>query len=177
MGSRRTVAALIVFVLAFAPGHGGAAWSQTSQSSLDVVAAALRRSPVYVDPAAERALSDADAEQLAVRIRDEGEPVFIAVLPSSTAGTGGADRVVRDLVDQTGLSGTYAVVVGDTFRATSTSLDNADEIATAAFQDKRTEGDASGARRVRWSSGVRARLVQLWRRCDAAGVGEQRERA
>jgi hypothetical protein len=140
MGFRRAVVAFMVFVLAFSPGHGGAAWSQTPPSSLDSVAAALRRSPVYIDPTAERALPEPKAEQLASRIRDKGAPVFVAVLPSSITGQGGANQVLRDLVARTGLSGTYAVVVGESFRATSTSLSNADEIATAAIDAKRDEG-------------------------------------
>lgn len=76
VGFRRAVVALMVFMLPFNPGHGGVAWPQTSPSSLDAAASALRRSPVYADPTAERALSDSEAEQLASPIRDEGAPVF-----------------------------------------------------------------------------------------------------
>jgi hypothetical protein len=97
----------------------------------------LRRDPVFVDPAAERALTDAEADRLRDEIRASDAGVFMAVLPRSA---GNPDDVVRRLAEATGLSGTYAAVVGDAFRATSTNLTNADELASAAFQDASTHG-------------------------------------
>ncbi len=111
-----------------------------TRSELGDVAEALRRSPVHVDPEAERALTDSEAEDLTTRIRDEGGPVFVAVLPASVLAEGGPDQLVIDLAQETGLGGTYAVVVGDAFRATSTELTNADELATAAFQARSGDG-------------------------------------
>jgi hypothetical protein len=98
---------------------------------------ALRRDPVFVDPAAERALTDAEVDSLRDEIRASDAGVFVAVLPESA---GNADDVVRRLAEATGLSGTYAAVVGDAFRATSTNLANADELASAAFQGASTGG-------------------------------------
>src|SRR5918994_5437569 len=46
----------------------------------------LRRDPVFIDPAAQRTLSDTEAERLREQIRSAGTPVFVAVLPTS-AGT------------------------------------------------------------------------------------------
>ncbi|CAM5678402.1 TPM domain-containing protein OS=Streptomyces tendae OX=1932 GN=GUR47_36675 PE=4 SV=1 [Streptomyces tendae] len=37
---------------------------------------------MYVDPAARDMLSESDAEALADKIEDAGEPVFVAVLPA-----------------------------------------------------------------------------------------------
>jgi hypothetical protein len=110
---------------------------------IDPVTAAaesLPRDPVYVDPSAERALTDDEADRLRDEIRASGTPVFVAVLPSSA---GDPDDVVRRLSDETGLSGTYAAVVGDGFRAGSTDLANADELATASFQAASGEGAAA----------------------------------
>ncbi|MCU1497921.1 MAG: hypothetical protein JWM47_1874 [Acidimicrobiales bacterium] len=111
-----------------------------AQSDVDGAARALRRNPVYVDPRAERALTDGEAEDLAARIREAEEPIFVAVLPSSAAGGGDVEKVLTDLAARTGLSGTYAAVVGNGFRATSTKLADADEIATAAFQARSGDG-------------------------------------
>jgi hypothetical protein len=107
-----------------------------------VVAAAeaLRRDPVYVDPSAERALTETEADRLRDEIRSSGTPVFVAVLP---ADAGDADDVVRRLLEETSLSGTYAAVVGDRFRAASTDLAGADELATAAFQGAAADGAAA----------------------------------
>jgi hypothetical protein len=112
------------------------------QDTDPVTAAAesLPRDPVYVDPSAERALTDDEADRLRDEIRASGTPVFVAVLPESA---GDAEDVVRRLPEETQLSGTYAAVVGDGFRATSTDLANADELATASFQAASGEGAAA----------------------------------
>lgn len=103
-------------------------------------AEALRRDPVFVDPAAERALTAAEADRLREEIRSSGTPLFVAVLPGSA---GDGNDVVRRLLEETGLSGTYAAIVGDAFRATSTELADADELATAAFQAASPDGPAA----------------------------------
>jgi hypothetical protein len=113
-------------------------------AELETAAAALAKDPVYVDPSAERALSAGDADDLRNRIETSGAAVFVAVLPAAVAPTEAeASRLSRDLAAATGLSGTYAVVVGNRFRASSTNLADADELATAAFQAKRDEGAAA----------------------------------
>lgn len=63
-----SAAALLV-----APGATGAA-------GVDEVAQALRKNPVYVDPAASGQLSRAEADALAKKIKDADKPVFVAVL-------------------------------------------------------------------------------------------------
>jgi hypothetical protein len=126
---------LLLVPLALLPllGAGG-------DDSVPAAAEALRRDPVFIDAGAERALTQADAERLRDEIRSSGTPVFVAVLPSSA---GDADDVVRRLLQETGLSGTYAVIVGDQFRAASTELSDADELATAAFQAASAAGPAA----------------------------------
>jgi hypothetical protein len=100
----------------------------------------LRRDPVFIDPAAERAISTTEAERLREQIRSAGTPVFVAVLPTTA---GDAQDVVRQLLQQTDLAGTYAAVVGDSFRVTSTQLVRADELASAAFQAESSHGTAA----------------------------------
>ena len=78
------------------------------------VAEALRTDPVYVDPDAERALTESEADELREAIDDAGGDIYVAVLPASA---GDADGILRDLADDLGREGTYAVVVGDRFRA------------------------------------------------------------
>ena len=86
--------------------------------SVDEVADALRSDPVYVDPAAERAISDVEADDLRDRIRESGAPVFVAIVPASVAPTDDAATALpAELATATGLAGDYAVVVGDRFRA------------------------------------------------------------
>jgi hypothetical protein len=105
---------------------------------VDDAAGALRSDPVYVDPAAERALSDAEAEELRESIRDAGEAVFVAVLPASAAPTDAeASALPRQLEAATGLAGDYVVVAGDRFRAEDGAR------ATAAFQAARDGGLAA----------------------------------
>ena len=107
---------------------------------MTAAAESLPQDPVYVDPSAERALTDGEADELREEIRSAGTGVFVAVLPASA---GDPDDVVRRLLQETGLSGTYAAVVGDGFRAASTSVTNADELATGAFQAASDEGAAA----------------------------------
>ena len=120
-----------------APGASAA----TATTSVPDVADALRRDPVFIDPGAERALTDDEADEVRNAITDSGQAVFVAVLPASMAPTAAdAEQLVREIVEASGLSGTYAVIVGDRFRATSTAVANADEIAVAAFQSERGAG-------------------------------------
>jgi hypothetical protein len=112
----RTVLTLLFAVLGVIAGPQ-AAGAQGADDPVAEAAESLRSDPVYVDPTAERALTDSEAGDLRDAIRDAGTPVFVAVLPASA---GGADEVARRLPEEVGLSGTYAAVVGDGFRASST---------------------------------------------------------
>lgn len=110
-------------------------------ATLDDVGSALRSDPVYVDPQAERGISDAEADQLRAAIRDAGTPVFVAVLPEAAAAS--PEAALDDLLSATQLAGTYAVVVGEQFRANSTEIDGAGSLASGAFQQHRDAGTAA----------------------------------
>ena len=109
----------------------------SAQTVLGRAGEQLRRDRVYVDPAADPKVAiEPDAERrLEEQIRDAETPIFIAVLPSSaTAEAGGnVNAVPAELARAVGLSGTYAVIAGTSFRADSDTLNGAPGIATAVF--------------------------------------------
>lgn len=104
---------------------------QAQTLTLDAVAESLRTDPVYNDPSAENALTTSQADDLRAQIEGTGEPIFVAVLPAAAGAS--PDTVLAELQSAVGLSGTYAVVVGDGFRAGSTQ-GSVRAIADAAFQ-------------------------------------------
>ena len=110
-------------------------------ATLDQVGEELRQDPVYVDPQAERSLTTAEADQLRAAIRDAGTPIFVAVLPRSAASSG--EAALDTLLRSTQLAGTYAVVVGDEFRANSTELGGVGGLASSAFQQHRDDGTSA----------------------------------
>jgi hypothetical protein len=85
--------------------------------SVSTVARALRESPVYVDPAASGQLSEEDAAALARRIEDADKPLFVAVLPAGYP----TENLFTDLRTATGVTGVYAVRLGDRFDARADS--------------------------------------------------------
>ncbi|WP_062641809.1 hypothetical protein [Streptomyces maremycinicus] len=86
-------------------------------TDVSTIAAALRESPVYVDPEASGQLSQAEAHALQQQIEDADKPLFIAVLP---AGYPTAD-LFTDLRTATGVTGLYAIRLGDRFDARADS--------------------------------------------------------
>src|SRR5919107_232776 len=90
-----------------------------AQGTLERAAETLRLDPVYVDPDAERAISDSDADELRELIADEDAG------PTEEAGV-------------------YAGVIGDSFRAGATEgvlpQGQAGELARAAFVAERARG-------------------------------------
>ena len=100
----------LVALTASAPRAGAA-------TSVSAIADALRRSPVYVDPAAAAQLSAADADSLARQIKDADKPLFIAVLPAGYP-TG---NLFTNLRTATGITGLYAIRLGDRFDARADS--------------------------------------------------------
>jgi hypothetical protein len=113
-----------------------------AQDVLGRAADALRVSPVYVDPDAERAISDEQADDLRREIdrRDAG-PLYLAVLPASAADEAGgdADAALARIANTVQAPGTYAAVVGDHFRAGATGSilprGEAGRLAAEALQD------------------------------------------
>ncbi|WP_030022937.1 hypothetical protein [Streptomyces monomycini] len=108
-GPASLLAAVLLAVLtAVAPGARAA-------GGLDEAADALKKGPVYVDPRASGELSSADADALAKKIKDSGKPVFVAVLPKAAEYR--PRTLLSDLRTKTGISGVYAVELGDQFNA------------------------------------------------------------
>ncbi|MCG7204886.1 hypothetical protein MB828_13815 [Streptomyces arenae] len=108
----RSLPALLLAVLALLAVTVGAPQA-TAATGVSTIADALRRSPVYVDPAAAAQLSTAEADTLARRIKDADRPLFIAVLPAGYP----TRNLFTDLRTATGITGLYAVRLGDRFDA------------------------------------------------------------
>ncbi|MFG2287822.1 hypothetical protein ACGFOU_17395 [Streptomyces sp. NPDC048595] len=102
------VAALVAVVALLAPGARAA-------GGLDEAAAALKKGPVYVDPRAADQLSAGQADALAKKIKDADKPIFVAVLPRAAEYQPGT--LLADLRTKVGISGVYAVELGDGFNA------------------------------------------------------------
>ena len=132
---RRTFS-LVALVVAVA--QAGPAGAQPATPILDRAGSELRNDPVYVDPQAELA-DRVSADRVRQRITDRGVPVFVAVLPQAAAAEAGGDprEVIPLLTGKVGLTGTYGVVVGNSFRG---GPGRAGGFATAAFQAHRNEG-------------------------------------
>ncbi|MFJ4583381.1 hypothetical protein [Streptomyces echinatus] len=101
---------VLASLLALAPGT-------RADTGISTIAAALRKGPVYVDPAARDQLSAADADTLAKRIKDAGKPLFITVLPAGYRTT----NLFTDLRAATGVTGLYGIRLGDRFDARADS--------------------------------------------------------
>jgi hypothetical protein len=117
--------------LAVAPGVAVAV-------AIDDVADSLRNDPVYVDPDAERTLSESEAAEVREAIREAGTPMYIAVLPATAADSAGGDEgaLLNQLAQSLRRDGTIGLVVGDTFRAGSNELEagRAGELAADALE-------------------------------------------
>ncbi|MFI9045377.1 hypothetical protein [Streptomyces sp. NPDC053427] len=102
------VAALLAVVTALAPGARAA-------GGLDAAAAALKQGPVYVDPRASGQFPKAEADALAKKIKNSGKPIFVAVLPRAAEYP--SKTLLQDLRTKVGISGVYAVELGNAFNA------------------------------------------------------------
>ena len=106
------LAALVALVAVTSTGAQAA-------SSVDQAANALRHGPVYVDPGASDRLPGPQADDLRSTVKGADKPVFVAVLPHSSAFP--PDTLFQDLRTEVGLSGVYAVALGDRFDARADS--------------------------------------------------------
>ncbi len=142
---RWSVACLLtwmVFAL-MAPPAG----AQTALSAVDEAVQGLENDPVYVDPEAERALSEREAERLREQIRrSAGVPMYVAVLPDSARDAAGGDPggTLREVALGVGEPGVYAALIGDSFRAGATqgvlSTGEAGRLAADALDEHRDDG-------------------------------------
>jgi hypothetical protein len=92
-----------------------------ADTGVSTIGRALRGGPVYVDPAAS-GLSSADADALTQRIKKADKPVFVVVLPADYP----TANLFTNLRTATGITGLYAIRLGDRFdaRADSSVLSN-----------------------------------------------------
>ncbi|MBO8193644.1 hypothetical protein ITI46_18545 [Streptomyces oryzae] len=109
-----TVLAALLLVVAAAAGPRAADSGGRGDGVADA-ANALRNGPVYVDPKARDVLPPSAADVLGNKIERADKPVLVAVLPAG----GGFDRhtLLRDLRTETGITGVYAVALGNRFDA------------------------------------------------------------
>ncbi|MBT2380945.1 hypothetical protein J7E90_27470 [Streptomyces sp. ISL-111] len=89
--------------------------SAAPAATITDAAQALREDPVYVDPAARDQLSVADEKALEATIENADKPVFVAVLPDTEAFP--EEGLLETLRNDTGITGVYAVRLGDGFDA------------------------------------------------------------
>src|SRR5215212_232610 len=120
-----------------------AAPAASAQDAVSAAADALATDPVYVDPSAERALSDEEADALRRRIEERNAgPLYVAVLPASAKSEGGgsAQGVAQAIAQRLNRRGTYAVIAGGSFSAGSTrgDLTGTGEQATAALEEHKS---------------------------------------
>ncbi|GAA3476811.1 hypothetical protein [Streptomyces yanii] len=105
------LAGLLLILSAAAPAMALTAQNATT---INDVAQALRQGPVYVDPAVADQLSAGQAKALTKKIKDADKPVFVAVLPRTSAFP--EATVLRTLRNDTGITGVYGIRLGDTFK-------------------------------------------------------------
>jgi hypothetical protein len=108
---------------------------------------ALETDPVYVDPAATKTITAAQADRLRNEIRTRGDgPIYIAVLPNAALAEEGGNAlgVIDAIYHGIRTRGVYAVVAGGDFRAESVDLGNgkAGELASQAYDAHHAEGIA-----------------------------------
>jgi hypothetical protein len=120
-----------------------------AQGTRSEAAGELRDTPVYVDPDAERPLSDSEVAALRDAIREQGAgPMYIAVLPEGAADEAGGDpgAAVREMAISVGEPGTYAGVFGNQLRALATAILPEGEAGNLADQAVDAErGDSTAA--------------------------------
>ncbi|MER6105748.1 hypothetical protein ABT115_26485 [Streptomyces sp. NPDC001832] len=134
---------LLIFsaaVLAIAP----AAPAAIGASTINDVAQALRKAPVYVDPAAADQLTPGQTAALTKKIKDADKPVFVAVLPRTPAFP--EQTLLTTLRTDTGITGVYAVRLGNGFNAGAdpqVMSTQAVQNLTAAVKAPGTDADAA----------------------------------
>ncbi|MEH0473037.1 hypothetical protein QA943_30080 [Streptomyces sp. B21-097] len=109
--------ALVLVALTLWTVWAAAAPRAVAATGVSTIADSLRHSPVYVDPGAAAQLSPADERALEQQIEDADKPLFIAVLPAGYPTAG----LFSDLRTATGVTGLYAIRLGDRFDARADS--------------------------------------------------------
>jgi hypothetical protein len=141
MAHRYARASLALLLGAFiAVGFAPSANAATTPTVAEV-ASGLGNSPVYNQAGAEEALTSSQVSDLASQINGAGTPIYISVVSQEFVNQNGgtATKALVAIHDQLGLSGTYAIVGGKSFRAKSTLFD-VSGIANTAFADNKSQG-------------------------------------
>ena len=142
--------------------------------TIERAAEALRDDPVYVERGAELSLNDDERALVRDRIeRGDAGPVYVAVLRAEATRQAGGDpdETLRALIRATRRDGTYALVVGRSFRAASNTLERgeAGRLATEALRAQRDRGVA--ATLVAFVDNVAQERRRRGRADDAGGNG------
>ncbi len=139
------IAALLAVLGGFALAGGPVPSSaHAADGGVGTAAAALQRGPVYVDPRASGSLSDTQARALADRIEKAGKPLFVAVLPDTAQFP--AQTVLRDLRSAVGITGVYAVELGDRFNAgADPQVMSRDAVANLVGEVQRNDSSSANA--------------------------------
>ena len=159
---------LALAAVALAPASSFA--QGTATSVIDRAATALRSDPIFADPEAEARLDEATAARIRRRIEERGAgPIYIAVLADETREEAGGDAsaVGAEIARRVGAEGTYAVVVGNSFRAGSRGVLEGGEAARLAREALDARGD----------DGVGAILLDFVDRVGEARAGARSEGA
>ncbi len=142
---RATASLLLLGLLLNCPS--AMAQETVTGSSLSQAAQALSSSTVYVDPQAEMAISEAEAERLRDRIRSAGAgPLRIAILPARAADEAGGDpsAALEEVANEIREPGTYAALIGSSFQAGSAGGDlppgTAAGLVREALEARRAQG-------------------------------------
>ncbi|MFI9582466.1 hypothetical protein ACIHCQ_11580 [Streptomyces sp. NPDC052236] len=124
---------LLLALSATAVGAAAPTAGAPAATGPETVAEAFEDGPVYVDPRASTQLSPSEANALADKIEDADKPLFVAVLPTGSEFP--ENTVLQNIRAQTGITGLYAIRLGDGFNAgadSSVMSDNAvDNLVTA----------------------------------------------
>lgn len=123
----------------------------TEPSPGDRLAAALRRSPVYVDPSLASALPAADRARLIAKFRKLSVPVFVVLVPLVKGGTWSDDEQLATVVHaKLGRDGVYITFsdIGDDLRAKEFGGDHQARYAAWAVAFDRSMDEASLATRL-----------------------------
>ena len=132
-----TLAAAVLLAIAAMLGAAAPAHADTA---FDQAVSALRSGEtVYVAPGADPTMTDAQAADLRARISRIGLPFHIAVLPVASAVGGTPDSTLKALYDAVKFPGTYALYIGNAFRAGNTSS-SVSGIATVSYQQHHADG-------------------------------------
>ncbi|WP_255205320.1 hypothetical protein [Actinomadura sp. BRA 177] len=135
------------------PGLKGAAsfGGSGEPSPGERLAAALRRSPIYVDPSLASALPQADRERLITKFGKLPVPVFVVLVPLVKGGTWSDDEQLATVVhERLGKDGVYITFsdIGDDLRAKEFGGDHQARYAAWAVSFDRSYRDTSVSTRL-----------------------------